>query len=303
LSVYRCENLICASRGREVLLRGIAGDLGSAGPFAIAFPCPSCSGAWEQRWALTYVRQATNASLAGGVVVDYRLAPTQRRRTPIASQLSIVIGMPQARPWGEWSSPNIQQVPAGMKRFLRAKRPAALRSALREQPRLAGALLAGLTAPATLRAFVTSLRGLPPEQKLGGIAMGLAHAFHPRRTDVYAMAPGEVQTSHYHYIAYDPENFTAKLMAYGALDAPGRFLDVGSGSARRCSWPTRWGVSAAVTVSSTIRGWRRWPSSCSTAWRRTRRTRCRWCAATRWRSSSTATTTWSTCTGRSATAR
>lgn len=229
LSVYRCDNRICASRGQEVLLRGTAGDLSGIGPFAVALPCPSCAGAWEQRWALTYVRPATNASLAGGVVVEYAMAPSQRRRSPIAGQLSVVVGSPRTRPWGEWSSPNIQQVPAGLQRFLRTKRPQALRTALREQPQLAGALLAGLVAPATLHAFVHSLRGLPPDELRGGIATGLANALDPRRTDVHAMSPGEERATHYHYIAYHPESFHSKLLAYGALDVPGRFLDVGCG--------------------------------------------------------------------------
>ncbi len=229
LAVCRCENPGCPSRGGEVLVRGDFSGFSWSRPYAIAYPCPSCIGPWENRWALTWVRPATHASMAGGVVAEYRIPPTQRRRTPIANRMAIVVGSPQATAWGGWSSTTIRQIPAGMKRFLRIQQPAALRTALLDDPVLAGSLLSGLVSPTNLRAFIDTLRRMPASQRFGGVATGLAHAYCPRRPANYATPRDETQASHYQYIAYDPEIFLARLHAYGALDVRGRFLDVGCG--------------------------------------------------------------------------
>lgn len=229
LAVYRCDNPGCPSRGAEVLVPGSPGQHAQHSLDAVAFACPSCYGSWQYRWALTWVRPSRDTDLRTAQVVEYPVRPTQRRRVHFAGPMQIVVSAPRAAAWVGWSGIAVPRLPAKLKRFLLTRRPRELLSALVDDPVLVGSLLPGLLSPDNLRELVDFIRRLPIPRRFGGVATGLAHGFSPRRATNYATEQDEIQASHHQYIAYDPEAFLERMSAYGCLDLPGRFLDVGCG--------------------------------------------------------------------------
>ncbi|OAI39240.1 hypothetical protein AYO40_01335 [Planctomycetaceae bacterium SCGC AG-212-D15] len=227
LAVCRCDNAGCSARGVDVL---VPGDVRTwMATTRIAYPCPSCPGSWEERWALRFVRPARWEDLHTHMLAEYPILPTQRSLGCLIGRMDNVVASPTFRGWKEWTVSTIPELPAAMRHFLRHRTPAALLKALTLDPVLTGSLLPALLSPGNLRAFVDLVRELPVKRRFGGLATALAHAFAARRTGFYPTEPDEVQAAHHAYIAYDPENFLGRLHDYGCLEKRGRFLDVGCG--------------------------------------------------------------------------
>jgi SAM-dependent methyltransferase len=227
LAVCRCDNPACTARGVDVL---VPGDIQTwMANTRIAYPCPSCAGSWEERWALRFVRLARWEDLRTHMLAEYPIPPTQRSLGYLSGRMGNVVASPTFRGWKDWTVSTIPELPAAVRRFLRDRTPAALLKALTLDPVLTGSLLPALLSPGNLRAFVDLVRELPVRRRFGGVATALAHAFSARRTAFYPTEPDEVQAAHYAYIAYDPEHFLRRLHDYGCLENRGRFLDVGCG--------------------------------------------------------------------------
>lgn len=225
LAVCRCDNAGCPGHGVEVL---VPGDF-QAWTSKIAYPCPSCGGSWEERWALRFIRLARWDDLHTHQLAEYPIPPTQRNLACLSGRMENVVASPTFRGWKDWTVSTIPELPVAVRRFLRDRRPTSLLTALTLDPALTGSLLPGLLSPGNLRAFVDLVRALPVARRFGGLATAMAHAFSGRRTTFYPTERDEAQATHHAYIAYDPEDFLRRLHAYDCLEKRGRFLDVGCG--------------------------------------------------------------------------
>jgi SAM-dependent methyltransferase len=227
LAVCRCDNAGCIARGVDVL---VPGDRRTwMANTKIAYPCPSCVGSWEERWALRFIRLARWEDLHTHMLAEYPILPTQRSLGCLSGRMDNVVASPTFRGWRDWTVSTIPELPTAVRRFLRDRTPAALLKALTLDPVLTGSLLPALLSPGNLRAFVDLVRELPVRRRFGGLATALAHALSARRTAFYPTEPDEVQAAHHAYIAYDPEIFLRRLDECGCLEKRGRFLDVGCG--------------------------------------------------------------------------
>lgn len=229
LSVFRCDNPTCPSRKQEVLVPAGPIVAVGAGAGAVAYPCPTCYGAWQERWALTWIRALSPSDSTPYKVVEYQVPPTQRRHSALPGRMASVVTFPQPTTLCGWTGPVVRRLPTKMSRFLRSGTPSALCAALRHNPELCGALLPGVLTADNFRALIDYTRRLPLRHRLGGLATALAFGFSPRRTAFYTLDQDAAQHAHYHYIAYNPEQFLRKLQFYGVLHNAGRFLDVGCG--------------------------------------------------------------------------
>lgn len=225
--LFRCDNPGCRARGLDVIVRtGEAPAILKSG-HCVAYPCPSCSGAWPARWALSHVRRMEPQDATRRLQeVDFPIRPTRTRRSPAPGPMLMVERSDTPFELAKWVMP---QVPRKVQRFLRSRKLSDLIGAMRDEPAQTGALLSGILTTENLRALVHAVRTLPLHRRHGGIATALAHGFFPRRPSVYKVTHEAAQESHHHYIALNPETFLKKLVYYRAEACTGLFLDVGCG--------------------------------------------------------------------------
>ena len=227
LGVFRCENPVCRSHGDEVLVQVNQNTEILRRGLGVAYPCPSCNGEWQARWALSFVRafgpmdthRVTHS-------VQYPVTPTRTRRTIVPGPMTMVEKGYTAVDLRRWLEPPLS---SKLIRYLNSRRLPNLLAAIGEDPQRIGGLLPGLLTNDHFRTFVDFTRQLNPKAKRGGVATALAHGWYPRRASVYRVEFGQEQDSHHQYIALSPESFLDKLEFYGALNNRGRFLDIGSG--------------------------------------------------------------------------
>ena len=227
LAVFRCESPVCRSYGDEVLVQVNQNTETLRRGLGVAYPCPSCNGEWQARWALSFVR-AFGPMDTHRVAhsVRYRVMPTRTRRTIVPGPMTMVEKGYTTVDLRRWLEPPLS---SKLIRYLNSRRLPNLLAAIGEDPQRIGGLLPGLLTNDHFRTFVDFTRRLNPKAKRGGVATALAHGWYPRRASVYRVEFGQEQDSHHQYIALSPESFLDKLEFYGALNNKGRFLDIGSG--------------------------------------------------------------------------
>jgi SAM-dependent methyltransferase len=225
--VFRCENPSCRAHGLEVLVRTDELPAVLQSGHGVAYPCPACTGGWQARWALKFVRIVEPRDATRRLpVVEFPIRPTRARRSPAPGPMQMVERSDTPFDLSKWMVP---QVPRKVQTFLRSRKLSDLIGAMRDDPAQTGALLSGILTTENLRALVHSVRTLPLHRRHGGIATALAHGFFPRRPAIYKVAHEAAQETHHHYIALHPETFLKKLIYYRAMDCTGSFLDVGCG--------------------------------------------------------------------------
>ena len=236
--LFYCHNPICSARNVGVLIERAPGQRPWAQGCAIAYPCPSCPGTAEQAWALSYDREARGQQVDGVgnlQVLEYRIHPEAPRGMPVAGPVAHVIGHVRDRQWAStWNAETVHSHSEVDIDFIRRPNLRRLELAAHASPHIGG-LLAALLDSNNLRAFVDYCRLLAPEEKSESLAGALARAYAPRRVSNYKNSEDRAASAaqRYHYVAYSPEAFLRQLRAFGVLDHPGRFLDVGSGTGEK----------------------------------------------------------------------
>lgn len=229
LCCYQCENPTCLGYRKPVLLTSNSEYFDGNRVGAIAYPCPRCLGRWHERWALTWMRNASPAELTTHPFVYFPIAPTELRRIGMPGPMaSVVQTSVNHEPWG-WHPKNLRSIPKSFHRFLRTQKPSDLVAAMRKEPELVGDMLPGILQRGNLRAMIDYVRSLPLKNRLKDIPTAFGHAFCPKRPSAYRVSQDAIQAAHHFYIAFRPDLFMRYLNYYGVADCNGSFLDVGSG--------------------------------------------------------------------------